>query len=358
MDSSGKNFFGTRLKLARKMAGMSLQDVSDKLHGMVTKQSLNKYELGFMNPTNEVLLAISKILNVKPDYFLRKKIVEIKDISFRKKSNVSKVVEEAIIEKARDYVEKFFEIETIFNSAGTFHNPIKSIRINGKSDIEAAADKLRKSWNLGSDPIPNLVEMLEMKSIKVILIDYTDEIDGISLLTSNGTPVVVINTRLKPIERIRFTIIHELAHVLLVFEDPIKNNSKQVEELCHYFSSCFLLPEEMLIKMIGGKKRSYVYIDELVRVKEYYGISIRAIVHRLNKLNVISPSYYQRWMIYMSKTYGQRDEPGTYKGEENQKVFQQLVNRALAEGLISISKAAALLNVDINELRKGNDDLK
>jgi hypothetical protein len=34
-------------------------------------------------------------------------------------------------------------------------------------------------------------------------------------------------------------------------------------------------------------------------------------------------------------------------------LFEQLVNRALAEELISLSKAAILLNININEIRKG-----
>ena len=55
----------------------------------------------------------------------------------------------------------------------------------------------------------------------------------------------------------------------------------------------------------------------------------------------------------MSKTYGVKEEPGVYKGEEKSRNFDQLVNRALAEELISLSKAAVLWNVSINELRKG-----
>lgn len=358
MNSVDKNFFGTRLKLARKMAGMSLQDLSDKLENMVAKQSLNKYEQGLMNPTNEVLLAISKVLKVKPDYFLKKKTLEIKEITFRKKANVSKKVEESIIERSRDYVERFFEIENIFGIETKFINPLKNNKINDKNDAEKAANKLREVWELGSNPISNIVEMLEIKGVKLLLFNSVDEFDGLSFLTSNETPVVVININLKPIERIRFTIIHELAHLLLVFDDFIKNDLKLIEKLCHYFSSCFLIPSKMLTNMIGGSNRSYIKIEELIAIKEYYGISIRAIVHRLNELSVVTPSYYQRWMIYMSKTYGQKDEPGNYKGEEKLKVFEQLINRALAEGLISISKAATLLNCDINELRKGTDSVK
>jgi transcriptional regulator with XRE-family HTH domain len=90
MNSSDPNFFGTRLKLARKMAGMSLQDLSDVLENIVTKQSLNKYEQGLMNPTSGVLLAMAKALNVKPDYFLKKDLLEFGEISFRKRASLSK----------------------------------------------------------------------------------------------------------------------------------------------------------------------------------------------------------------------------------------------------------------------------
>lgn len=353
MEPVAENTFGSRLKLARKMAGFSLQELADALSNKVTKQSLNKYEMGLMNPSGEVLIAISSTLKIKPDYFLKKDQVELGEILFRKKASLSKKNEESIVEKVRDYVERYLEIENILGVSTEFKNPLNNFKISNKNDIEIAAIKLRKEWDLGTDPIPNIIEMLELKGIKVLLIDDVDEIDGLAVFTSNGIPVVVVNTRNKSIERIRFTIIHELAHLLLNFEKNIADNSKEVEIFCHLFSSCFLLPTEMLLKMIGGAKRDYIYINELISIKEYFGISIRAIVHRLKGLKVITDSYYERWMVYMSKTYGAKSEPGNYKGEEKSRNFDQLINRALAEELISLSKAAALWNISINELRKG-----
>ena len=352
MNLINQNFFGVRLKLARKMAGMSLQDLSDKLGNLVTKQSLFKYEEGLMNPSSEVLLAISKVLNVKPDYLLKKNLIKLEGISFRKKVSLSKKVEESIVEKARDYVERFFEIENILGIEIEFDNPLNSLIIHNNIDVEKAADKLRESWELGNDPIPNIVEMLELRGVKILLINEVDEIDGFSFITSKNTPVVVVNTRNKSIERIRFTIIHELAHLLLELDEQIIIEDKVIESLCHYFSSCFLIPSKMLIKMIGGSHRNYIDIKELIAIKEYFGISIRATIHRLKELEVINQNYYQRWMIYMSMTYGQKDEPGSYMSDEKLKLFEHLINRALAEELISLSKAATLLNVDINDLRK------
>jgi len=352
MSRFDQNIFGIRLKHARKMAGISLQTLSDNLENKVTKQSLNKYEQGLMKPTSEVLLALSKVLNVNPDYFLKKDLIALGKIYFRKKTTLSKNIEQSIIEKAKDYVERYLELENLLGISTNFKNPLKGKVIKDRIDVEKAANKLRSDWELGIYSIPNLVEMLEMKGIKVLLIDDSDEIDGFAAFSSNGVPIVVVNIRGKSIERIRFTIIHELAHVLLQFEKKILDDKRLIEKLCHYFSSCFLIPEKMLLEMIGGMKRSYIAIKELIRIKEYYGVSIRAIIHRLMELEVISQNYYQKWMIYLNKTYGSKDEPGNYNGEENKVLFQQLIDRALSEGLISFSKAAALSNKSIEAVRK------
>ena len=257
------------------------------------------------------------------------------------------------MKKTRDYVERFFEIEHILGISPDFKNPFKNFQVKDFKDADIASEQLRKSWELGFNPIANLTKMLELKGIKVYLIDEVDEIDGVSFIVSNNIPVVIVNTRSKPIERIRFTIIHELVHLILKFDNKTKEDQKLIEKLCHRFSSSFLIPNKKLIEMIGGNHRNYIAIKELVSIKEYYGISIRAIVYRLLQLNIITQTYYNRWMIYLSKTYGQKNEPGKYIIEEKIELFEMLIDRALSEEIISISKAAVLLNTSVNNLRKG-----
>ena len=352
MNLQEENIFGTRLKLARKMAGLSLQELADATKNKITKQALSKYEKGMMNPSGEIILAIAAAFKLKPDYFLKKKGVELGEVSFRKRVRLSKKIESSIVEKVRDYTERHLEIEQILNIKNDFDNPLKADIIRTIEDVEGAANKLKAYWNLGSNPIPNLVETLELKGIKIFLIEENDDFDGLAVMSSTGIPIVAINIKNRPIERIRFTIIHELAHILLNFDDAVVNTTKKVEIFCHYFSSSFLIPREILVKLIGSF-RKYIKINELISVKEYYGLSIRAIVHRLEQIGVINKNYYTRWMVYMSKEYGAKVEPGNYKGKEEPSIFNQLVNRALAEELITISKAAALWNVSINEIRNG-----
>jgi len=56
--------FGVRLKAARKMAGLSMEDLAKKLGGMVTKQAIGKYEKGRMMPTPGVMEQLIKVLQI------------------------------------------------------------------------------------------------------------------------------------------------------------------------------------------------------------------------------------------------------------------------------------------------------
>jgi Zn-dependent peptidase ImmA (M78 family)/transcriptional regulator with XRE-family HTH domain len=56
--------FGVRLRAARKMAGMSMEDLAAKLGGRVTKQAISKYEKGRMMPSPEVMERLVDVLKI------------------------------------------------------------------------------------------------------------------------------------------------------------------------------------------------------------------------------------------------------------------------------------------------------
>lgn len=68
MTKQGANYpeteFAVRLKAARKMAGMSMEDLARKLGGMVTKQAIGKYEQGLMLPSPEVFKRLVEVLKI------------------------------------------------------------------------------------------------------------------------------------------------------------------------------------------------------------------------------------------------------------------------------------------------------
>ena len=72
-------------------------------------------------------------------------------------------------------------------------------------------------------------------------------------------------------------------------------------------------------------------------------------------LKCITESYHKQFVFLLNNHLGMRtQEPAKYdfKGIEQSNRFEQLLFRALAENLISISKAASLKNLKLAEFRE------
>ena len=187
-----KELFAKRLKSARVRAGMSQDELVHRMDNIVSKNSISKYEKAEMLPDSKVLVALAKALDVKTDYFFREFKVEIENIEFRKKRlGVKKV--NAIKEKVIDNVERYLELEQFLGLTSTFENPIVSLKINSKNDVENAVNHLLEGWKIGYNALPNVIDLLEDKHIKVIEIDAPAEFDGFSGWADGTFPVIVLN---------------------------------------------------------------------------------------------------------------------------------------------------------------------
>jgi Zn-dependent peptidase ImmA (M78 family) len=292
---------------------------------------------------------LSEALQVPIDYFFRDSNIKLCNVEFRKKSKFNKKDIQQIKEFVIDYLERYIEIERILNVRYEFTNPLEKIVINKIDDIEIASQELRRNWEIGMNPVLNLIEMLEDKGVKIVEIDADQSFDGLATWVENF-PVIVVNKNIDLVRK-RFTVVHELAHLLLSFSENL--NEKSIEKLCHNFAGAFLLPEVSL-KNYLGVKRSHISIQELIDIKEYFGISIQAIVYRLFNLNIISKDTFDEFFIKLNKE-NQRDESnlGKYIGEESSSRFERLVLKAASEEIITFSKASQLLNKDLEEFRRG-----
>jgi len=347
--------FSIRLSSARKMAGMSLQKLADALGNVVTKQSLNKYEQGVMKPDGTLLVKLSSVLNVPADYFYAEPtmIVKLTNPDYRKHSSrISATQKTAIEEKSRNLLERYLELEDLLNldEMPTYFKFNKVI--NTPNDAEEAAKKLREDWDLGYDPIPDVVAMLEDKGYKVIEIDGPKNFDGLSAEV-DGYKVIVLNESLYEGNncRKRFTALHELAHNSLKFPEGIEH--KVEEKLCHVFANAILYPSEMAKKELHYE-RFHFFENELILIKERWGISISAIFQTALKLGIITDFVFRSLNInYRSLGYHKdNNEPGTFLSQEKPVRLLRLVYFALGKGLISVNEAAYYTGKSVWEFRK------
>ncbi len=342
-----KEIFSKRLKSARTLAALSQDQLVEKMGNIVSKNAISKYEKGEMMADGTILLALSKALNVKPDYFFRPFTVEIENVEFRKKQKLSVKKVNAIKQTVTDWVERYIEVEQFLNIESGFLNPIKNMVISTIQDIDQAVLMVRAEWKLGLNALPNVIDLLEDKEIKVIEIEAPDEFDGFSGWADGRIPIIVINKTYN-VERKRLTALHELGHLILNLNKA--TSEKEKERFCFQFAGAMLIPESTFKSEIGDV-RSHFSIPELIAVKETYGISIQAIMARAKDLGIISQPQFIAFRKWISRNRTE-EGLGNYKGDEHSFRFKQLIYRAAAEEVISLSKAANLSNQKLAEFRK------
>ena len=346
-----KELFAERFKSARLMNGFSLQDVANAMGNQLTRQALFRYEKGEIFPDEEKINLLCKALNVNRDFFFRSTKVELGEIEYRKLSNMPQKEAVKIKEQTKECLSRYLELEEILGLNNEFDNPLKTFGIvTTYEQINAAAKQLRNSWKLGTSAIFNVVELLEDKFIKVVKLDVDEAFDGLQTFVNGKIPVVAYNAKKidKP-DRIRFTLLHELAHLLLEFGGHL--TEKQKETLCMQFAGAMLLPEET-IKAELGEHRNKISALELANIKKQYGISMQAIIMRAKDCGIINEHYTKQFFFFLNQMNWKVDEPYDYIGVEESNRFEQLLFRALIEDQISVSKAASLKNQSVADFRK------
>jgi Zn-dependent peptidase ImmA (M78 family) len=328
------------------MAGLSMEALADKLGGMITKQAISKYEKGLMKPSSRVLIRLAEALGVKPDYFFRHIEFDLDDLHFRKKSRLPAKQEEALKHKVIEFVERYSELESLIGQKLRFFNPLKTNKVRELKDVEKISLEVREKWALGLAPIVNLLNLLEEKGLKVYSIDHARSFDGLTA-PINDSFVIVVNKSF-PSDRMRFTAAHELSHILCDFSGT---HAGDKEGLCHAFAGAFLLPQEVLEREFIHK-RNKLTLWELGEIKAEYGISMQAIMRRAHLLGLVTDHQNRHFQALFKQNQWKKSEPFEYRGKEEAVRFMQLLNYAVAENIISFSKAAQLAAVSQSEFEK------
>jgi Zn-dependent peptidase ImmA (M78 family) len=351
---------GDRIRLARRKAGLSLRDLSAAMGAKVTAQAIGKYERGEDVPSSGVMMALAAALNVSTAYLLDTQGIQLTGVEFRTRANTS-ARERAVVEtEVLEWIERYLQLESILDLDSAqwlcpFETPHKLTNIE---DAEKLASDVRDCWRLGTDPIPNMTELLEEKGLKVLVVALPERVSGFTCLIGqpkggSRLPVIVVNS-VFPLERRRLTLAHELAHRLI---DPDCLAEKDEERAATVFGGAFMMPRDHLLREVG-KHRNALGYKELIELKRLYRVSGAALLMRLRQLNVISDATLVYAFHGIARGWRTQEpdelEPHSERAQrEPARRFERLCYRALAEGLISLTKAAELLRLPIPEVEAG-----
>lgn len=340
------SIFGKRLNQARLIKGITMEELARSVHPTVTRQAINKYEKGQSMPDSGMLISLGMALGVKPDYFFRPFTVEVSKVMFLKKSRFSKKEAMSVKEKVREELERYLEIEQLCGSESDY--TLENLTVANDKDAANAANTIRIQLGLGIDGISNVIEVLEDNGIKIIEVAEDDSFEGLSGYANDNIPLIVINSGLG-YEHKRFTLLHELGHLVMRFGENA--SPKQIEDLCDIFASELLVPSTVLTMRLG-KNRHDISLSELTDIQKQFGISIDLLMAALNRNEIITNRRYNGYLkkkkcypdfrVLVEKSFSIPETSGR---------FARMVYRALADEIISLSKAAVLLNTSVDKVK-------
>lgn len=338
---------GERIMRARQAAGLNQRALAKTVG--VSAMAISKYERGQTTPSSPVLLALAKALNVRTEYFFRPTTVELKALEFRKHPDLPEKAKQQVLADGQEQLERWEVLNQLY--PGAWEDAFRALsklpgRIADYDAIEAVTERVRKAWHLGLDPIPNLVDTLEAHGITVLLSEFASakDFDGLAG-EADGHPVILVGVSL-PGDRQRFTLAHELGHLLMKGRLA---TALDEEAACNRFAGALLAPKQAVSQTLGNK-RYWLEPQELLLLKMKYGLSMGGWTYRARDLGIINPSAMQKlWQLFRAQGWDKHEPGPEYPGEKPQR-YERYVYRALAEDIIGESKAAELLGKSLSAL--------
>jgi len=149
-----------------------------------------------------------------------------------------------------------------------------------------------------------------------------------------------------PGDRQRFSLAHELGHLML---EPRRGVDE--EKAANRFAGAFLVPTAV-VRYELGEGRHALDPYELYLLKHKFGLSMLSWVRRAEDLGIVSGSAAHGLYKLFSSRGWRRREPGDQLPAEEPTRMKRLVMKSLVEGLISESRAAELVGNPLREFRE------
>lgn len=212
-------------------------------------------------------------------------------------------------------------------------------------DPRPAAQRLRAEWKLGSDPLPNSVQLAESRGVRVLsLPDGPADVDAFSLWEGDR-PYVFLSTMKTP-ERSRFDLAHELGHLVMhAGLSSADENERDAEREADQFAAEFLMPRAALQASV----RREPSIDAILRSKGRWGVSAMALVYSCHKAGLLSDWSYRRSCTELAKRGYRTGEPEGMQ-RETSRVFRSTLPALQSPSNRGSTSLTGRLGVSLDEI--------
>ncbi|MFH9178104.1 helix-turn-helix domain-containing protein [Streptomyces albogriseolus] len=318
--------YGERVKQVREMHQMTQSELAQVVPGL-SQYQLSRIEKGAAQPDGESEALLAATFGVSVDFFQRPPGVDLNALSpqLRARSRLTQKSKTAAMQWARLVYEEY---RSLRSSARTI--PLRLPVMRGADPVVAAA-RTREVMGFSPDePLPYLILAVERVGVTVVGLPYhAENLDGFCAWQCDEPVMAVLSG--VPGDRIRFTVAHELGH--LVLHEPGVTGSA-VESEADTFASELLTPRSALLKVLPARPT----LNSLAMLKTQWGVSIKSLVRTARELGVVDQERAISLYKQISARGWNKQEPG-HVPQEKPRAFRKLMEIHYGAGL-SVSAAA------------------
>jgi Zn-dependent peptidase ImmA (M78 family) len=289
------------LPIAREARGLTQSELVEKVPGL-TQGNYSRMEKGTLAITQEIFHKVANALNFPVKFFYQPVPITTQEEYYYRKRLTMPRKHQVKLEANFDLLRIWIEALLTDVELPDFNLP--PIEVAGNNTPLSIARHIRKIMNLPKGPIDKLVYSIEKYGIIVYFFkEAPEKFDGTTLVTRKGQLVIVINDCMSN-DRKRFTIVHELGHIVMHLPySPILDPDRDPEVEANQFASEFLMPELDVRNDLANLKFS-----GLGDLKQYWKVSKAAIIRRAYDLKYIDKTKYTTMMIELSRSGERKQE--------------------------------------------------
>jgi Zn-dependent peptidase ImmA (M78 family)/DNA-binding XRE family transcriptional regulator len=350
------NFMGARIKALREERKLSQDDLA-RMFGFKDRQTVSAIETGERRVTaEELVLAVDK-LGATLDYFTDPFLLIGEGRFSWRQTDVGPQKLSAYERNAGRWIAAFRAIAPqVGRSAPLLRRSLGIARHQRFEDAMDAGERFVAEFALGEVPAARLVEIMEAElGILVLMVDAFQGISGAACRLPE-LDVVLIN-RHEVEGRRHFDLAHELFHILTWdamppehSEDARETGGNRVEQLANNFASAVLMPTPVLDRfgdwsVIDTGKLA----NRLNEVANELQVTASALKWRLVALDWLKPAVARTVPDAALRNNG-RNTGDAALPPPFSKPFMEVIGLAVDEGRVSARRAAALLDLTVDDL--------
>jgi Zn-dependent peptidase ImmA (M78 family)/DNA-binding XRE family transcriptional regulator len=282
---------------------MTLQQLAGRLG--VSKQAVSKYLSGKSAPRDESIHTMADVFGVPVSYFNKASMPLTQPSSalfFRKTASTpqKKIDYAAVV--CRWCYEVLRGLEE-FGDSFRANIPV----LNDAQGAIGKAKALREHWGLGTSPIEDLTRALEDNGIIVSAVSDAElSVDAYSQMI-DGVPIIVLNKDKGSAVRQRFSLAHELGHLVLhgdMSEAEFIMRRREAEGEAQLFANSFLLSPEGFDDTVVADAW-----EQFLDHKRKWKVSIAAMMHHRIDTDTQNSEMIEKERLKFIRLFGRKAEP-------------------------------------------------